>query len=160
MPLLYMIEPIVCEFALTLHLQRQLHNAHSGEITEFSATAFIKLQHLIQSWWKDTPLEERIFQNPFEVQKENGDFAKVHHSYQFMALVAFHSFQIAVHACFISGDNDYLHQRKQSTCSEQANAIYYQSMRVCLNSSKILVGVSERIYELDDVCRCKFTNAV
>ncbi|KAI8583455.1 hypothetical protein K450DRAFT_223759 [Umbelopsis ramanniana AG] len=136
-----------------LRVLRQLHNAHSGEITEFSADAFIRLQHLIQNWWKDTPLEERVFLNPFEIKVERGDFDKVQHSHQFMALLAFHAFQISVHSCFISGENDYLDQEKQSTCSEQANAIYYQSMRVCLNSSKMLLDISEKIYQLDDICR-------
>jgi hypothetical protein len=113
---------------------------------------------LIQTWWKETPLEDRVFQNPFEINKESADFKKVQHSHQFMALVAFHSFQIAVHSCFIYGDSEYLHQEKQSICNEQASAIYYQSMRVCLNSSKIMLDISLRIFELDDVCRCKFTS--
>jgi hypothetical protein len=101
------------------------------------------------------PIGDRVFQEPFEPEKDEGGYNKIKHTYQSLPLIVFHSFQVSVHTCFIPNESTYDEEQKRSIYSEHANAIHHKAMLVCLKSCKAIIAISQRVMEIDDVCRCK-----
>ncbi|KAM3584764.1 hypothetical protein VKS41_003568 [Umbelopsis sp. WA50703] len=140
-----------------IRIMEQIHDAHSGKVTEFSVEAFFELQKLIEVFWKDLPSEERIFNDPYEVERLEGGYELFQNTADMLYLFMFHQFQLSVHSCFIPDEQTFAKADQTSAYSMYTNAIHNQAMRVCLDSSKAIISMSQRVTDLEDVCKCKST---
>ncbi|KAJ2960559.1 hypothetical protein NQZ79_g4133 [Umbelopsis isabellina] len=144
-----------CKSKQLIRIMEQIHNAHSGQVTEFSLEAFFELQKLIEVFWKEVPMEERVFHDPYEVERLEGGYELFQNTAELLPFFMFHNFQLAVHSCFIPNEETYATADQTSTYSMYTKAIHNQAMRVCLDSSKAIISMSQRVTDLGDVCKCK-----
>jgi hypothetical protein len=101
------------------------------------------------------PSEERIFNDPYEVERLEGGYELFQNTADMLYLFMFHQFQLSVHSCFIPDEQTFAKADQTSAYSMYTNAIHNQAMRVCLDSAKAIISMSQRVTDLEDVCKCK-----
>ncbi|KAG2180818.1 hypothetical protein INT43_008397 [Umbelopsis isabellina] len=136
-----------------IQIMEQIHDAHCGKVSELSLEAFFELQKLIEVFWNEMPIEERFFHDPYDVERQERGYELFQNTTELLPQLMFHQFQLAVHSCFIPTEETYATADQTSTYSMYTNAIHNQAMRICLDSSKAVISMSQRVADLGDVCK-------
>lgn len=101
------------------------------------------------------PIEERVFHDPYDIERQERGYELFESTTDLLPHLFFHQFQLAVHSCFIPTEETYATADQTSAYSMYTNAIHHQAMRICLDSSKAVISLSQKVSDFGDVCKCR-----